>query len=64
MSIESDLIAAFNDGYAKGRAAGYEECKSELKTCRNELCLKCGAYREKHKGACDGCRWGETGVWS
>jgi hypothetical protein len=26
---------------------------------RNELCLKCGRYREAHKGACDGCRWKE-----
>jgi len=23
----------------------------------NELCLKCGSYREAHLGACDGCRW-------
>lgn len=29
----------------------------ELKTCRNELCLRCGQYKERHKGACDGCRW-------
>ena len=26
---------------------------------RNELCLKCGRYREAHNGACDGCRWKE-----
>ena len=31
--------------------------KSELKDCRNELCLKCGNYKQKHLGACDGCRW-------
>ena len=24
---------------------------------RNELCQKCGRYRDAHKGACDGCRW-------
>lgn len=29
----------------------------ELRQCRNELCLRCGNYREKHLGACDGCRW-------
>lgn len=23
----------------------------------NELCQKCGRYREEHNGACDGCRW-------
>ena len=26
---------------------------------RNELCQRCGRYREAHKGACDGCRWKE-----
>lgn len=31
--------------------------KRELKTCRNELCLYCGKYHDRHKGACDGCRW-------
>ena len=32
----------------------------ELRTCVNELCLKCGAYREEYLGACNGCRWKET----
>ena len=30
---------------------------SDLKDCRNELCLKCGNYKQKPLGACDGCRW-------
>ena len=25
--------------------------------CRNELCLLCGNYKQKHLGACDDCRW-------
>ena len=29
----------------------------DLHDCCNELCLRCGNYREKHLGACDGCRW-------
>jgi hypothetical protein len=33
---------------------------SVFRDCRNELCLKCGAYTQKHLGACDGCRWRET----
>ena len=33
------------------------EAKSELAAMRNELCFKCGKYREAHNGACDGCRW-------
>ena len=33
--------------------------ESELRDCVNELCLKCGSYRDEHLGACDGCRWKE-----
>lgn len=35
----------------------------ELKDCRNELCLRCGNYRESHNGACDGCRYRKGGEW-
>ena len=31
--------------------------RKELKTCRNELCLRCGLYRERYLGSCNGCRW-------
>lgn len=31
--------------------------QSENRDLRNELCLKCGSYREAYLGACDGCRW-------
>lgn len=41
--------------------ARVESLKSDLKVCRNELCLKCGDYKQKHLGACDGCRWKERG---
>ena len=34
-----------------------EKYKADRKDLRNELCLKCGKYRESHNGACDGCRW-------
>ena len=30
--------------------------RKENCTLRNELCLKCGRYREAHNGPCDGCR--------
>lgn len=29
----------------------------ELEDCRNELCDRCGRYRDEHEGACNGCRW-------
>ena len=38
-----------------------KKLRRDLKDCRNELCLKCGSYREAHKGACDGCRWKDVG---
>ena len=31
--------------------------RKELAAMRNELCCKCGNYRDAHNGACDGCRW-------
>ena len=40
----------------------YKETRSELAAMRNELCCKCGNYREAHNGACDGCRWGKAAL--
>ena len=37
-----------------------DELKKELHEAKNELCCKCGNYREAHNGACDGCRWKES----
>ena len=34
-----------------------DELKKQLHESKNELCCKCGNYREAHNGACDGCRW-------
>ena len=34
-----------------------DELKKQLHGAKNELCFKCGKYREAHNGACDGCRW-------
>ena len=41
--------------------ARVESLKTDLKDCRNELCLRCGAYKQRHLGACDGCRWRDNG---
>mgnify|MGYP006969192007 FL=1 len=35
--------------------------KSKYEDCRNELCLRCGEYKTKHLGSCDGCRWKDVG---
>ena len=37
-----------------------DEARKELHAMRNELCCKCGKYRDAHNGACDGCRWKEA----
>lgn len=37
--------------------------QKELKQCRNELCLKCGDYRNAHLGVCDDCRYRHGGEW-
>lgn len=34
-----------------------EQTRAERDVMRNELCYKCGNYREAHNGACNGCRW-------
>ena len=34
-----------------------EELHAENKALRNELCQKCGRYREAHNGACNSCKW-------
>ena len=33
------------------------DTKAELNMCRDELCLHYGDYKQRHLGACDGCRW-------
>ena len=34
-----------------------DEARKQLHEAKNELCCKCGNYREAHNGACDGCMW-------
>ena len=38
-------------------ADAIERLETDLKDCRNELCLKCGQYQTRHLGSCNGCRW-------
>lgn len=40
-----------------------QRLQRELKNCRNELCLKCGNYKEAHLGACNDCRYQHGGEW-
>ena len=42
--------------------ADHDRLLSELRDCRNELCLRCGEYKTAHLGSCDGCRWKDVGA--
>lgn len=33
------------------------KAKDIITELQNELCLKCGNYKEEHLGKCDGCKW-------
>ena len=46
------ISALLNEG-----ADAIEELRTDLKDCRNELCLRCGQHKTKHLGSCEGCRW-------
>ena len=62
-----DTAADMLENHSSYRAALVEEIEklrkqleqtwAERDVLRNELCCKCGNYREAHNGACDGCRW-------
>ena len=34
-----------------------DEARKELHEAKNELCYKCGNYKQAHNGWCDHCRW-------
>lgn len=59
---DNDLKVKVRDTKAiyKDLMASYFEMtnmESDLYDCVNELCLKCGQYKQSHLGACDDCRW-------
>ena len=39
-----------------------DEVRKQLHEAKNELCCKCGNYREAHNGACNGCRWKDAAL--
>lgn len=56
-----DVTMTYNDLYVIRKLVlenkTIKKLDEERKTLRNELCLHCGNYKQKHKGACDDCRW-------
>lgn len=61
----ADLVARLRDGTElpvlkalMGESADAIEALAADRRCAvNELCLRCGDYKQRHLGACDGCRW-------
>lgn len=62
-SNEKDDNASF---IARSRTLVPELCDAlestlrQLANARNELCQRCGLYRDAHNGACDWCKWREA----
>lgn len=52
IKTELDLVRKQND-----------RLMDSLKNCANELCMKCGKYRNDHLGACDSCKWRDVKFW-
>lgn len=57
---EGMMITSDAADLIESQAARLAEAERRERDARNEICLKCGRYREAHKGACDGCRWKEN----
>ena len=63
MATMPELIIKLNlaDAQIERLVEETERLRRDLKDCRNELCLRCGQYKQRHLGACDGCRWRDNG---
>ena len=65
LAIES-LVTEFSEerhrhdrlqDYEVAQAQELERVKAERDALKNELCYKCGNYKQAHNGWCDSCRW-------
>lgn len=57
-AVRDDLMERYK--VAVDRLAAYEDTgwtPEDIKVMHNELCLKCGLYKDAHLGTCNGCRW-------
>ena len=48
----------------KAANAKIKRLQSEVRHCRNELCMKCGNYKRAHEGACNDCRFRHGGEYA
>lgn len=59
--LREKCVGAYGDAYGFKEALNFAiTAIKDLEVCRNELCLYCGQYKQRHLGACDGCRWYEA----
>lgn len=56
-SLNRYSVKCVSDRLDPDFATALEDLKIAFRDCRNELCEKCGKYKESHNGACDGCKW-------
>ena len=63
LTFQTDVSAMARDAadMIESLLAQLAASQRRAQDARNELCLKCGEYKEAHNGACNGCRWGERG---
>ena len=47
-------LAAYED---IGTVEDFKRLVTDNHNLRNELCQKCGRYKEAHNGACNSCKW-------
>ena len=40
-----------------GTVEDFQKLVTDNYNLLNELCQKCGRYKEAHKGACNSCKW-------
>ena len=59
LTFQTDVSAMARDAaeMIESLQAQLSDSQRRAQDARNELCQKCGRYRDAHKGACDGCRW-------
>lgn len=65
-AIEAVYLTILHDGIRGALKSNIDDVPAadvvpgvDFRDCRNELCLRCGEYKTRHLGSCDGCRWRE-----
>lgn len=55
-TFSKEYVNELTDSLANQRKI-IEKYKRQLNDCVNELCYRCGDYKEEYLGRCNGCKW-------